>query len=122
MQMMRNIRSNAVVALNTYLLLSQLVYHLKSMKLNIKQRSASDNANQFVRLHPNTLRNLFLQAQQTNHVFTEEEASPNSWSIHHESLEDILFLPLRFKPNNSHGDDWIYCSYNGGYCEEGKMN
>eukprot|EP00557_Chaetoceros_sp_GSL56_P007143 CAMPEP_0176504852 /NCGR_PEP_ID=MMETSP0200_2-20121128/16174_1 /TAXON_ID=947934 /ORGANISM="Chaetoceros sp., Strain GSL56" /LENGTH=1112 /DNA_ID=CAMNT_0017904351 /DNA_START=82 /DNA_END=3420 /DNA_ORIENTATION=+ len=93
------------------------------MKLEIIHRGSTD-VNHFVRLHPNTARCLFQDAQQASQDGNEQgcyrDAGPSSWSIHRENIEDIQFLPLRLKVADCNIEEsWIYCSYNGGsYNEE----
>jgi hypothetical protein len=98
----------------------------QSMELQINHRDSSTDINHFVRLHPNTARRLFQLAQQSQDLLTNEnDHHPNSspcWSVHDEHVDDIQFLPLclnALERKNSE-NSWIYCSYNGGSCTEGK--
>lgn len=86
-----------------------------SMNLKIQQRESQDNL--FVRLHPTTVRQLCKTCSASvARNFSGKVNDTNSWTIQDEVPNDVQFLPLRIKKSDG---NWVYCSYNGGFCEKG---
>ena len=84
------------------------------MNLKIQQRESQDNL--FVKLHPSTVRQLCNSAAQNS---SGKVSDANSWTIQDEVPNHVQFLPLRIKKSDG---NWVYCSYNGGFCEKGMFH
>ena len=85
------------------------------MKLNVIKsipRSSQQDSNQFIKLHPSTIRRLWLEAITCSDTDTDTDAgagsttttgtlesndNDNAWNIYHEREGDVHFLPLRLE-------------------------
>ena len=121
------------------------------MKLNVIKsipRSSHQDSNQFIKLHPSTIRRLWLEAitcsdagaGSTTTTGTLESNDNNAWNIYHEQEGNVHFLPLRLEfttqnegkrtESDNHDCDThtrthtqvMYGSYNGGMCDIGKWH
>lgn len=97
------------------------------MKLKIQQRGQDDN--QFVRIHPQTIRRLVSEASSDSSPLRDngdlDVDSNSGWTLNREQRDDIQFLPIRIDFNSETdagtNSKTLYCSYNGGICENGKI-
>ena len=87
------------------------------MKLKIHKRGAQEDSNQFVKVHPSTIRRLFSEASSKHNTEIFEH---NGWNLHDEQGDNVQFLPMRIGFRVGSETQYLYCSYNGGTCDAGK--
>uniref|UniRef100_A0A7S3Q236 Peroxisomal ATPase PEX1 n=1 Tax=Chaetoceros debilis TaxID=122233 RepID=A0A7S3Q236_9STRA len=93
------------------------------MKLNLELVVLDCRENVFIKLPVNLVHQLHAEALSTfSSQQQRPQASSNDWNISKELSPDIQFLPLQVDTVNDNGDTQsVYCSYNGGVCEEGTI-
>ncbi len=88
------------------------------MNLKICKRVAQGQSkNQFVKLNNSTVQQLFSEAWCQ---YNAENLEANGWNLHDEDVNNVQFLPLSIECWDGTEKQYLYCSYNGGMCDEGK--